>query len=445
MDASTSSSATEGGLVRAIGVRGLIASIINITIGGGIFALPAAVALGVGSAAPLAYLVCAVVMGLIVLCFAEAGSRVSLTGGPYAYVEVAFGPVVGFLCGVLFWLTCCFATAAVATVFSGTVARLVPALGGGVAETILLAVLFTALAAVNVRGVIHGNRLNEITTVAKLLPLALFVIAGAFFVKVENLGIGRLPSPGALGTTVITLIFAFAGVEAALAPSGEVKDPSRTIPRAVFSAIVLITLMYIAIQLVAQGILGPALADPAIGRAPLASAAERFMGSGGAQFMLIGAAISTFGYVSGMTLAAPRTLYAFARDGFVPRTFAAVHPRFHTPYVAIAAQALVAFLLASTGTFIKLVKLANVSVLLLYLACCIAAWELRRRDVRSGGIPFRLPGGAVIPWIGAAVIAAVLFSATADELLVVGVALAVAAVIAFVTRGRRAMLQRAPS
>ena len=441
MDTSNRPEATEGGLVRAIGARGLTASIINVTIGGGIFALPAAVAVGMGSASPLAFLVCAVAMGLIVLCFAEAGSRVSLTGGPYAYVEVALGPFVGFLCGVLLWLTGCFAMAAVATVFSGTLARLVPALSGRTAEAVVLAILFAVLAWVNVRGVKQGTRLIEVTTISKLLPLAVFVVVGAFFVDSANLAIESLPTAKALGATTITLIFAFAGVESALVPSGEVKEPHRTVPRALAGGMVLITLLYIAIQVVAQGILGPALSDPANARAPLAAAAERFMGSGGAMFMLIGAAISTFGYVSGMTLATPRALFAFGRDGFAPSALAKVHERFHTPHVAIIAQVIIVFVLAASGTFLKLVQLANVSVLLLYLACCVAAWELRRRDVRAGGLPFRVPAGGVVPWIASAVILAMLASATMDELLVVGIALAVATAIFFVTRNRRRTLQ----
>jgi amino acid transporter len=333
--------------------------------------------------------------------------------------------------------------AAVATVFSGTLARLVPALQSRTAEAVVLAILFAVLAWVNVRGVKQGTRLIEITTISKLLPLALFVVVGAFFIDGSNLAIESLPTAKTLGVTTITLIFAFAGVESALVPSGEVKEPHRTVPRALAGGMVLITLLYIAIQVVAQGILGPALSDPANARAPLAAAAERFMGSGGAMFMLIGAAISTFGYVSGMTLATPRALFAFGRDGFAPSALAKVHDRFHTPHVAIVAQVVIVFLLASTGTFLKLVQLANVSVLLLYLACCIAAWELRRRDVRAGGLPFRVPGGGVVPWIASAVIVAMLASATSDELLVVGVALAAATAIFFITRNRRRTLQTA--
>src|SRR5919112_5582793 len=94
---------SEAALVRALGVWGLAASIVNVTVGGGIFRLPSGVAADVGAWAPLAYLACTVAMGLIVLCFAEAGSRVSMTGGPYAYIETAFGPFVGFVCGALLW------------------------------------------------------------------------------------------------------------------------------------------------------------------------------------------------------------------------------------------------------------------------------------------------------------------------------------------------------
>ena len=108
-------SGNEQGLVRAIGVRGLTASIVNTTIGAGIFVLPALVARDLGSAAPLAYLACGLAMTFVVASFAMAGSRVSLTGGIYAYVEVAFGPLIGFLTGFLVWLSSLLAAASVAS------------------------------------------------------------------------------------------------------------------------------------------------------------------------------------------------------------------------------------------------------------------------------------------------------------------------------------------
>jgi amino acid transporter len=113
-------------LVRALGTWGLAAGIVNVTIGGGIFRLPAGAADALGPAAPIAYVVCAVAMALIVLCFAEAGSRVALTGGLYAYVEVAFGPFVGFLTGVMLWASMSAALAAVATFFADSLVALFP-------------------------------------------------------------------------------------------------------------------------------------------------------------------------------------------------------------------------------------------------------------------------------------------------------------------------------
>src|SRR6187397_2148710 len=144
--------ASERSLVRAIGTWALAAGVINVTVGGGIFRLPADVAGALGAAAPLAYVACAVAMGLIVLCFAEAGSRVDLTGGPYAYVEIAFGPFAGFLAGVFLWITGAFATSAVAVVFTANVGQLVPAITGGAGRVVFLVALFAALTAVHVGG-----------------------------------------------------------------------------------------------------------------------------------------------------------------------------------------------------------------------------------------------------------------------------------------------------
>lgn len=429
--------APETGLVRAVGVWALAASIVNITVGGGIFRLPAAVGGALGTAAPLAYLVCALAMGLIVLCFAEAGSRVAFTGGPYAYVEVAFGPFVGFLAGVLLWIVGTFALAAVATLFADAAGALVPALGGATARTLVLAATFALLAGVNVAGVRQGNAVNVVSTVAKLLPLLLLLVVGAFAVKASNLT-GGAPATGTLARTSVLLIFAFAGVESALVPSGEVRDVARTIPRAIALAMVAITLLYVGLHLVAQGVLGGALATSAT---PLADAAAVALGPWGRTLILVGTAVSMFGYVGGMTLAVPRALFALARDGFLPRQVAAIHPRWHTPYVAIAVQTVIVFALAVGNGFEKLAILANLSTLLLYAACCLAAWELRRRDVRADGIPFRVPAASVVPFLALAVIAFLLYSITLNEWAVVGGVMAVACIVYALTlpsRTRRA-------
>lgn len=433
----TRTATADSALVRAVGVWGLAAAIANVTIGGGIFRLPANVALALGPAAPIAYIVCAVAMGLIVLCIAEAGSRVSLTGGPYAYVELAFGPYVGFLAGVMLWLLGTTAVAAVSTVFVDNAAKLVPFVGTPAGRALLLIASFALVASVNVLGVRQGNRLNAIATVAKLLPLLLLVAGGVFAVRASNLAVHEAPSAGTVTRASIVLIFAFSGIESALVPSGEVRDPARTVPKAIFIAMLGITLLYIALQLVAQGVLGDALAGSTT---PLADAAGRVFGPWGSTLLLVAVVVSTFGYLSGMTLAVPRALFAFGRDGFLPRWLAAVHPRWHTPYIAIIVQASLTCLLAITSGFGALAVISNVAALLVYFACALAAWQLRRRNVQAGGIQFRVPGAGLVPFLACAMIIGLLTSITLEEWAwLVGVLVA-ATVVFFLSRGRRAAM-----
>ena len=424
-------------LIRAIGTLGLAAGIINITIGGGIFRLPALVAGSLGAAAPLAYLVCAAAMGLIVLCIADAGSRVSLTGGPYAYVGTAFGPYAGFLSGVLLWSAGTFAGAAVSTVLASGIGQLVPRLSGPVMEAAILVVVFGFWSLINLRGVTLGVRLNTVATVAKLLPLLVVVIGGAFSVDPGNLEVAALPAAGDVARMSLLLIFAFAGIEVALVPSGEVRDAARTVPRAVALAMVGVTVLYIALQVVSQGVLGGGLAQATV--SPLADVAATSLGGSAASLLLAGASISIFGYLGGMTLSMPRMIFALARDGFLPRALAAVHPVYRSPHAAILAQSLLTLVLAITGTFEKLAILANASVLALYLGCALAAWRLRQLGIEGGGTgtAFRTPLAGVIPWLACGVILWLLTGLTADEWLGFAVFVGAASVVYVGTRSLR--------
>ncbi|MDQ6736093.1 MAG: APC family permease [Gemmatimonadota bacterium] len=435
--------ASETGLERAIGVRGLAATAINVVVGGGIFVLPAVVAASLGPSGPLAYIVVAAAMSLIVLCFAQAGSRVSLTGGPYAYVEIALGRYMGFLVGTLLWLVGTTATAAVGSAFVGSVAVFYAPLAAPVPRALILAGLFALFGALNSRGTRQSTRFMEIVTVAKLLPLLVFVVIGAALAHGSVPDVFGNLAPAKMGRSVIVLIFAFAGIEFALVPSGEVKDPARTVPRALFLAMIAITLLYVAIQYVAQMILGPALATAQA--APLTTAARVVLGPGFALFIGIGASISMFGYVSGMLFTAPRALYAFGRDGILPPVFAKLHPEYDTPVVAIFAQSTMTFLVAVTSGFTQLAILANISVLVLYLLCCISAYELRRRNVQEGGTPFRIPGGPLVPILAVAVILWILSNATLQEFSVIAGVLVAASVLFVIRKGAIAKVVRASS
>jgi amino acid transporter len=418
------------GLVRAVGVFGLAASIFNVTVGGGIFRLPSGAAAAAGTAAPFVYLICAAVMACVVLCFAEAGSRVPLTGGPYAYVEAVFGRYVGFLSGVLLWMLGTTAVAGVSSAFAEGIGTLI---GLPSIRTPLIIVTFLGLALINIRGVKQGTRLIVVLSIAKLLPLLLFVGIGAFFIMPANLVVEQMPAPSSLARAAIILIFAFSGCESALVPSGEVKEPARTVPRALAIAMIGVTLLYLAVHLVAAGLLGGRLAT--VPTAPLAFAAEQFMGSPGRMLLLVGASISMLGYVSGMTLAVPRALWKFAQDGLLPPAIGAIHGTYRTPHVAIVVQTSLVGLLAIFNSFEQLAVISNLAALLLYAACAMATLVLRQRGVRQdGAVPFSVPGGPVIPVVTVLLIGWLLTSITVAEWTVLAATLAVASLIFVIAR-----------
>ena len=434
MTSATSPPQSRESLVRAIGVAGLAAAIVNITIGAGIFRLPSSVAASLGTAAPLAYVLCAIAMGLIVYCMAEAGRRVSLTGGPYAYVAVALGPYAGFICGVLLWLLGTFAASAVATVFAASVGLLVPALGGPVASAAALTVALLFWVAANIRGVAIGTRLNSIVTIAKLAPLLLIAVGGVFFVRAENLA-WTAPAAADVARTCLLLVFAFAGVEVALVPSGEVRDPSRTVPRAIALAMIGVTILYVLLQVVAQGILGGQLAHATA--SPLADAAGASLGGWARALLLAGAAISTFGHMGGMALSMPRMLYAFARDRFLPRVLASVDRQTLAPHVAIVTQSLLTLVLALTGSFEKLAVLANICALGVYFGCAVAAWRLQATHTVAASEGASVMT-RVVPWLACGVILWLLTGVTRDEWLAFGGCIVTASVLYVVASGRRA-------
>ena len=417
-------------LVRGIGIPGLTANIVSSTIGAGIFVIPAAVAQGLGPAAPLAFACCAIAMILFVTCFAIAGSRVSLTGGLYAYVEVAFGKYVGFLAGMLYFLTALGAVAGVVNVLANSIALVVPFLGGSVMRVVVMLAVYGTLVWINIRGVRAGAGAVTTITITKLLPLLLFIGTGIFFVHLPNLAFSAWPGSKPLGDAVVLLMFAFVGIEVALIPSGEVKNPARTVPRSAYLALVITTIIYLLIQVVAQGTLGTDLANHK--DAPLAEAAATFLGNIGRTILLAGATISAFGFVTSDILSSPRMIFAFGRDGALPAFFAHVHPRHRSPDVAIITYAVLAFALSITGTFERLAVLSNVAVLLMYLLCCAACWVLIAKDFReTGDQPLTFPGMKSVPALAIAAIIWILAHATLWEFEVNAIVLAIASALYF--------------
>ncbi|WP_434947338.1 APC family permease [Luteimonas sp. SDU82] len=410
---------------------------INAVVGAGIFGLPARVHELLGPWALLAYVACALLVLMVVLCFAEAGSRFEQTGGPYLYASVAFGPVVGFQVGWLVWLTRVTAFAALCNLLIDYLGHLWPALASGGGRVAVATLATLAIAAVNLRGVRTAALVANTFTVAKLVPLLLFVAVGLFFIEPARYLPEHAPSADDFSAAILLLVFAFTGFETATVPAGEVRDPRRTLPFAILVSMAVIVPLYLLIQLVAIGTL-PGLASSS---APLADAAGRFAGSLGAGVVVVGALVSISGTLNGLVLAAPRLLYAMAERGQLPAPLARTHARFHTPHWAIATTAACMLAITLSGSFLTAVALSTITRLLAYAATCIAVPVLRRRDGEGiGTAAFRVPAA---PWVvGGAllVIGWLLLQASAVELRNVALAmLAGAALMA----GARALARRA--
>jgi amino acid transporter len=413
--------AADDSLRRVIGTGGLAASIVNIVVGGSIFVLPAVLARELGTGAPAAYLTGAVVMGLVTLAFAEAGRRTVRSGGPYAYVEAAFGRYPGFLAGLLTWLAVVFACAAVAAALVDSLSTMLPVLAIPAVRGAALFLLFAVLALVNVGGVVAGTRLASGAAIAKSAGLLLFVLLAIWYVRADNLPWSWPTDAGGLGRATVLTMFALAGMEVPLCAGGEIRDPARTVPRALAAALAFVVLLYVTIHLVAQGVLGADLADS---QAPLADALAKG-GQGGRALLLAVGGISMFGYLAGDTLGASRILFAFGRDGLLPRRLAAVHPVTRAPHIAIVVHALAAALMAMTGSFAVLAPIASVAIIVVYLGCCAAAWALSERPG---------PVAALVPLLAIAALLWVASHSTGTEFLAVGAVLLVGSLLYLVGR-----------
>lgn len=409
-----SDSVQDEGLVRVIGTGALGLSVVNMVVGAGIFVMPGLVAAVIGPAAILAYLICSVTVALVFLCFAEVGSRVSRSGGAYAYVEEAFGPFVGFIASILFWFGySALADAAITVIMVDSIAIVVPILGESIPRAVFIIALLTFLAAVNVRGVKAGVRLYIFNTLAKLVPLLLLLGAGLFVINIEYLAIPEWPSAASIGASTILLFYAFNGAESALNASGEIQNPSKTVPLGLLLGLGGILLLYVGLQTVAQGVLGPELANDT--EAPLVAVATAVFGDWGGKMLIAGVVISIYSNLSGDMLGGPRVVFASSLDNNLPRFLGKVHPKYKTPHIAIIFFAVVIGVFALSGTFKYLAVVATGSLLLVDLGVILAVLRLRQRDGLPKDGEFRLPFGPVIPLLSCAIVGWLLLQVPLNE------------------------------
>ncbi|MSU64723.1 MAG: amino acid permease [Opitutus sp.] len=433
-----SNDSTKPNLVRAIGRWTLVALVVNSIIGSGIFGLPGDIAKFLGPAAPWAYLIAALGIGIIMAVHAELASQFSDAGGPYLYAREAFGRFCGIQMGWFGWLVRVTSAAANANLFVIYFGEFWRGATSPLPRAILLALLIGALAAANFRGVRAGARISNLLTTAKLIPLGALIVAGLIFVhRPASIAAAADPSLASWSNAIMALIFAFGGFEMALIPMAEAKNPRRDAPFALFTGLAVVTAVYALIQVIAMW----SVPDLAGRTRPLADAARVIIGPAGAGLIAIGAMLSTYGHLSAQLVATPRLTYAMAKNGDLPRALAAVHPRFRTPHLSIVLWAVIVLGLAIYGSFIWNAILSAAGRLLTYSIGCAALIRLRR--LRPTADAFRLPAGPLFAVLGMVFCVAMIFRMNAARAQIILTLTGLAAVNWLVVR-RRAQRETRP-
>jgi amino acid transporter len=382
---------TKEGLVRGIRRWDLAAMAVNSIIGAGIFGLPSEVFSRIGPYSLFAFAACTLVVLVIILCFCEVGSRFSDTGGPYLYARAAFGPVVGFEVGWLIWIARLTAFAANCNLLVGYLSFFWPAAGAGFPRTVVIIFIVLLISLINIAGVRNAAIVSNLFTVGKLIPLLLFIAVGLFFIHPEPYTLGTAPGYGAFSASCLLLVYAFSGFEMILIPAGEAREPRRNTPFALLTAVGVVAVLYMLIQVVSIG----TLPELAASKRPLADAATTFLGSAGGSIISAGALVSIFGNLSVILLAGSRLPFAMAERDELPGFLGQVHRRFRTPHVSITVTAAVMLALTLSGTFVYAATISAIARLLTYSATCAALPVLRRKEAELPAL-FRAPAGVAL-------------------------------------------------
>ena len=414
-------------LRRTLGRWDLTAIGVNQVIGSAIFLLPSDVARQIGAWGPVAFCGVGVLSMLIALCFAETSSRFATTGGPILPARKAFGRFVGFEVGWMMWFGRVTSHASVANGLALALAFYWPVVAAGASRVALITAVTLVLTWINVRGIKQSSLVVNVLTIGKLAPLALFILAGIWFIAPARLTALPAVDRQQVGTALLLLIFAYGGYEVTGVLAGEAANPRRDVPFAFVVTLLTVTTVMALTSIVATGVLENVGAT----RTPLADGAALFLGAGGALLVSAGSAVSMGGNNMGQILNGSRTIFALAEHGDLPRWFAFVHPQFRTPSHAILFSAGVALALAVTGSFVTLAAVSAVARLVIYLAVCIATIVLRRREPNAemSAAGFTIPLGPLVPVLASIVALAILAGATTQQLVAGAIALVVGAVL----------------
>lgn len=396
----------------------MTALVINSIIGSGIFGVPSELTRLLGRASPIAMVVAALTMAIIMMCVAEVASQFSEPGGLYLYVRTAFGRFAGMQVGWFKLLMAIVGGAASAVLFMIYLAGILPWAARGWHRVLLLTIVISIPTVANYIGVRSGATLTNLLTVARLLPLSLLIALGLirFVGRFELLHVSDITAPNRASwlSAFLLLIFVYAGYDYALIPAGEVKDPRRTAPFALFLGLLVCAVVFVLVQFITVVTIGVGATDR-----PLAETASVLIGRGGGLFVTIAVMVSTYGWVSGGILTVPRLACSLASHGDCPVFLGRLHPHFNTPATAIVLYSALVWLLAATGTYLWLVALGSGALIVVYVATCAAL--IRLRQLRPQADALRIPVGRAFAVTGIIILIAVLTRLHGRQALLLGI------------------------
>lgn len=389
---------------------------INAIIGSGIFLLPNQAYSSVGAFSLIVIIFDMFLATCMALCFAELSGLFKKNGGPYIYAKEAFGDFVGFEVGFMKAAVSIIAWATMANGFATALSSVVPVVGDTIIKKVVIVALISILAIMNIIGVNISKMLNNIVTVGKILPLIIFIAAGIFFINGGNfspLFLNGHYEAGTFGAAALVIFYAFTGFESIASAAEDMENPEKNLPRAIIVVMIIVSLIYILIQAVSIGILG---SDLAKSTTPVAEAASKFLGSGGGLLVTAGTLVSIGGINIASSFLTPRNIVAMSDDNLLPSVFSKYNKK-GTPYVAIIFSAVVAILIAVSGTFTQLAAISVVSRFTQYLPTCLAVIVLRKKNPDKHS-SLTIPFGPVIPLVSVAVSIWLITQSSMDKILI---------------------------
>jgi amino acid transporter len=391
-------------LSRQLGLLDSVAIIVGVVIGVGIFRVPASIAEYLSS--PLLVLGVWVAGGLLALCgglcYAELSAAFPRTGGDYVYLRESYGSALGFLFG---WTQLLVIrpgnVAGIAFIFAEYAAYFLPLSPWGTRILAVAAILF--LTALNLVGLRFGRAAQNLLALAKVLGLLLMVLVGLALLRTANLDLSAAPPtplslPLALGTALIFVMWTYGGWNESTYVAGEMKAPSRDLPRSIALALFLILALYLALNAAYLACIPPAQLPQSEMVAALL--VEQFLGGPGGGLVALLVMVSALGALNGMVLTSGRLTYAFGADHPRFELLARVHPEFRTPAPALLLNGLWSALLVSSGTFDQLVAYTSAVTWLFFALIALGLFVLRRKypDLER---PYRAWGPLVVLFVAA--------------------------------------------